>query len=178
MTIKRESWLYLALFSKFCFHENPRESKRLCQDTYKISLTCWTIPRAITLEAMKIYAGLMVCECFHIHYLILISIIWKTCRANIITPIQQIKILHSEGVMFKVAQLINAWDEKETQSPDSWFGSFSAAPGCLLRSLWLQPISSQSASEDGYAALSTGHTRPKGRDHSHCEDHQLQGEHR
>ena len=27
---------------------------------------------------------------------------------NIITPIQQIKILHSEGVMFKVTQLINA----------------------------------------------------------------------
>lgn len=147
MAIKRESWLYLALFSKFCFHENPRESKRLCQDTYKISLTCWTIPHAITLETMKIYAGLMVCECFHIHYLILISILWKTCRANIITPIQQIKILHSEGVTFKVTQLIHAWAEKEAQSPEaglvlsplhqaaSWeaFGSSLSVPNLLLK---------------------------------------------
>lgn len=40
---KRESCLYLALLSKLCFHENPRESERNCHDTYKILVACCTI---------------------------------------------------------------------------------------------------------------------------------------
>lgn len=39
---KRESCLYLALLSKLCFHENPRESKRNCA-TYKILVTRWAV---------------------------------------------------------------------------------------------------------------------------------------
>lgn len=40
---KRESCLYLALLSKLCFHENPRESKRNSRATYKILVTRWAV---------------------------------------------------------------------------------------------------------------------------------------
>lgn len=88
---KRESCMYLALFSKFCFHENPREWRRHCQDTYKIAVTCWTIPYAVShWNSFKFLQCFTVCKHFHIHYLNLINIssdrICKRCRAKLLFP--------------------------------------------------------------------------------------------